>query len=425
MNYIHNERLQTADVESLASLWPIVDQQTALHESRWIQFRRKLHRTPEASGQEKQTSATIADYLKSLEIDCHIPDRGIGVIGNLTLGNADLSSPMIALRADIDALRMSDDKNCSYKSQTEGLAHTCGHDVHTTVVLAAMELICELSQSEQKENLPACRFRFIFQPAEETAEGARWIVEDGALNDVDSILGLHVEPQQPVGRMGICYGTLTASVDEVNIQIKGTGGHTARPHNTTDPIAAAGLLISNLLQSLPRRIDVRNPAVFSFGTIHGGTASNVIPDHAELAGTLRTTDSQAREKMKAHIAAVCDSVASITGNSIEVVFAKPLGSVHNACLPTSAFELAGRQVLGNSGIVLLNQPSMGGEDFAVYLEDVPGAQIRLGCAGDGDWPLLHSPIFDVDEKCIGVGARILVRAALMLGQKLGANDDQQ
>jgi amidohydrolase len=287
-------------------------------------------------------------------------------------------------------------------------------------VLAAAELISQLQSQSTDVQLPATRFRLIFQSAEETCQGALWMIEDGMLKDVDCILGLHVEPLQPVGKIGICYGALTAQVDEITIDIRGVGGHTARPHNTTDPIAAAGLLVSSLYQVLPRSVDVRDPAVFSFGTISGGTASNVIPDAVQLAGILRTTDQQGRETLCERIRQTCRSIADLTGNRIEVQFTKPLGAVRNSPLPTSAFELASRQVLGDSGTILLTRPSMGGEDFAMYLDHVPGSQIRLGCAGhDQDWPLLHSPVFDIDDRTISIGARVLSRAALLTAVKYG------
>lgn len=388
---------------------------TAAGEPGWIEFRRRLHRAPEPSGLEKHTSQAICERLEAVGIAARIPDRGVGVIADFSLGETTSQSPTIALRADIDALRMADQKSVSYASQKPGLAHTCGHDVHTTVVCAVAELLAGLRTTVPASDLPAAHVRLVFQAAEETCQGANWMVEDGALKDVDQILGLHVEPQLPVGKLGVCYGALTAHVDEVLIRLHGIGGHTARPHSTTDPIAAAALLVTSLYQMLPRTVDVRDASVLSFGSIAGGTVSNVIPDSVELSGTLRTTDPDSREKLMERIRLGVESIATLTGNQIHLQFAKPLGSVRNSDLPTSAFEQAGRQVLGDSGVVVLTRPSMGGEDFAMYLDHVPGSQIRLGCAGnDHDWPLLHSPVFDVDERTIAVGARIVAWATLLL-----------
>ncbi|MEZ6129399.1 MAG: amidohydrolase [Planctomycetaceae bacterium] len=413
---MHRQKLNSKHSESLAHLWQPIVHATAQRESAWIEFRRRLHRAPEPSGHERHTSQAICEQLKAAGIAATIPERGVGAVANFALGHATNDSPTIALRADIDALRMNDQKTTAYASQKPGLAHTCGHDVHTTIMCAAAELLNHLQSTVPGEKLPAINIRLLFQAAEESCQGALWMIEDGMLENVDCILGLHVEPQLPVGQIGICYGTLTAQVDEVHITLHGIGGHTARPHNTTDPIAAAAMLITTLHQMLPRTVDVRDASVFSFGTVSGGTASNVIPDRVQLSGTLRTTDRDSREKLMERIRLAVESVASLTGNEIALQFAKPLGSVRNSQRPTSAFELAGRQVLGDAGIVLLTRPSMGGEDFAMYLDHVPGSQIRLGCAGnDHNWPLLHSPVFDVDEATISIGARVVALTTLLLG----------
>ncbi len=401
--------------DRLADVCRVIDQETARQEPDWIRLRRQFHCAPEPSGAEFATTARIVERLEAAGLSSRIPDRKVGVIAELELGNVSSQTPVIALRADIDALRMADHKTVSYASQRPELAHTCGHDVHTTIVLGAAELLAQVRRQLSKDALPAVTIRFLFQAAEETCQGAAWMVEDGALDCVHYILGLHVEPAERVGRIGIRYGVLTAQVDEVAISIHGRGGHTARPHHTTDPIAAAAMLVCNLYQLLPRTVDVRDSSVFTVGQIIGGTASNVIPDEVSIQGTLRTTDCESRERLLDRIRSMGEHLGQLTGNDVTVEFRKPLGSVRNDATATNAFEVAARHVLGDSGIVRLTRPSMGGEDFAVYLDHVPGAQIRLGCAGDApNWPLLHSPVFDVDERAISLGARVLVRAALLL-----------
>ncbi len=390
-----------------------IDRFVAEHEAGWIAYRRERHCSPEPSGEETETSHSICERLKSLGIAARIPQRGVGVVGDLLLGEATEATPATALRADIDALRMPDRKEVGYSSIKEGLAHACGHDVHTTIVLGVAEVLSYLKSSGTK--MPTARIRFLFQAAEETGEGALWMVEDGYLKNVPRILGLHVEPNLLAGQIGIRYGVFTAAVDEVHINVRGNGGHTARPHSTTDPIHAATMLVSQLYQLLPRSVDVRDSSVFTVGQIHGGFASNVIPDEVSIVGTLRATDSNSRADLMNCIRSTCRHLGALTGNEIGVQFLHSLGSVVNSMTETAAFEAASREVVGTDGIELLDRPSMGGEDFAMYLDHCAGSQIRLGCAGSLPWPHLHSPVFDVDEKAIAIGVRVMARTALSLG----------
>lgn len=400
------------DLPSIASdLTLAVDNYCTRHAPAWIDLRRHLHRYPEPSGEEFQTSELIRSHLAQHHIQPSITVREVGVIAEIPIGSDPQSGPIIALRADIDALRMADRKATDYASTVDGCAHACGHDVHTTVMLATAELFSELNPVHCS-SLPSARLRFIFQAAEEICKGAQWMVDDGAMNDVSVILGIHVDPLLPIGQIGICYGALTAQVDEVMISVRGTGGHAARPHNTTDPIAAAAGLISLLHQQLPRTTDARDPSVFTIAQIHGGTAPNVIPDHVDMNGTLRSITCQSRATLITAIRSLCDHYAQMTGNTITVECRNPLGSVRNTESVAEAFEYATRDALGKDAVVLLTQPSMGGEDFAVYLDHAPGAQIRLGCASTPDWPLLHSPVFDVDEQVIAIGTRVVARAVL-------------
>ena len=408
-------RVDPADIERMIPFELLLDRIAADRRSDWIAIRRYLHAHPEPSGEEIRTTQLIAERLVSLGIAPKIPERGVGVIAELKIGSPAADAPIIAIRADIDALRMHDRKSTEYASGCPGVAHACGHDAHTTVVLAAAELLTTLSSRLPESDVPSAHLRFIFQAAEETAQGANWMVEDGALHGVTAILGLHVDPTIPAGKVGIRYGVLTAQVDEVLIEVHGKGGHAARPQHTSDPIGTAAMLVSALYQSVPRRADSLTPMVFSVGSIHGGSASNVIPDLVEIAGTLRSTDRKTRDSVLSSIRQICMGIAAATGNTIDVTYGSPLGSVINDVTVMSAIEAAATQILGGENIVLIDRPSMGGEDFAVYVDHVRGAQFRLGCAGpEGDWPLLHSPVFDVDESAIPLGARIMARSALLL-----------
>lgn len=400
-------------VETDADVEHEIDRFSREHAAGWIAYRRERHCSPEPSGEEHETSHSVCERLKSLGIDAHIPERGVGVVADLLLGTADELTPAIAIRADIDALRMPDRKSVSYASIKEGLAHSCGHDVHTTIVLAVAELLTHLKQS-MSDHLPSARFRLLFQAAEESCDGARWMVEDGFLKNVQSILGVHVEPNLLAGQIGVRYGVFTAQVDELFIDICGRGGHTARPHSTTDPLHTAAMLVCQLYQMVPRSIDVRDSAVLTFGELHGGMASNVIPDEMHLAGTLRTTSAESRTELIDRIRSICRQFEAVTGNEIRVDFRHPLGSVVNSARETSAFQKAATSIVGRENVIILDRPSMGGEDFAVYMDHCSGSQIRLGCAASLPWPHLHSPLFDIDESAIALGARVMTRTALSL-----------
>lgn len=387
-----------------------------------IATRRHLHAHPEPSGEEFETTRLLVDRLQESGLEPQIPAQGVGVIADVELGNPRADAPCIALRGDIDALRLPDRKTVEWASTRTGLAHACGHDCHTTMVLMAARAASQLRVADvpagasQISSLPGMKLRFIFQPAEETAEGARWMVDSGAMDGVDAILGVHVDPLFPVGTVGIRSGVLTAHCDDVTIRVAGRGGHAARPHHTTDPISATAQLINLLYQTLPRSADSRSASVFTIGTIHAGEANNVIPDDVSMTGSLRTIDADTRSELIAKMQAIGQAIEQATGNHVLIGLHHPLGSVTNDARIAAAVELVARDVVGPSSIRHLDRPSMGGEDFAVYLERAPGFQLRLGCAGEGpEWPPLHSPYFDVDERVLDIGLTMLVRTAILLG----------
>ncbi len=396
------------------------DDRIAELESRLVGIRRHIHAHPEPSCQETKTSQFLARQLSEAGLSATVCRDGIGVVADTELGPVDESTPLIAIRADIDALRMSDEKDVDYKSQNAGINHACGHDAHSTmtlgVALAAAALKTQLTgdRSGEASDLPA-RLRFLFQPAEETSVGAKSMVAQNVLDGVDGILALHVDPERPVGQVGIRYGVLTANCDDVSISIDGHGGHGARPHHSVDPIAAAVQMVNALYKFLPRAVDSRSPSVFTIGQINGGYAPNVIPARVELRGTLRTTDDISRETLKRRVREIAGGIETVSGTSIGLDFGNSVKSVNNHPLATAALEAASRSILGADNIVIIDRPSMGGEDFSAYLDHVPGALLRLGCAPPGakDSPFLHSPVFDVDERCLVLGTRILIRAALL------------
>jgi amidohydrolase len=406
------------------------DEQLAQLAERQIQIRRHLHAHPELSGEEVETTRFIAANLREAGLEPAIckSDSGVetGTFTDVTLGNPAPDSPRIALRCDIDALPLLDAKTVEYRSTRPGVTHACGHDGHTAIVLGAglaaagLQRIWREKIKEQNDGESfGLRLRLVFQPAEETSFGAEWLVAQGAMQGVDAILGLHVDPERPAGRAGIRYGVLTANCDDLEIVVEGRGGHAARPHHSVDPIAAASHLVGALYEFLPRRVDSRHPAVLTFGSIHGGTTANVIPDSVALQGTLRTTDAASRDTLKIEIDRICSGAELSTGARIHRRFFCPLAAVVNDPRVTSHLEGAAKAVLGADNIDTIALPSMGGEDFSVYLQHAPGAMLRLGSKPPGqDGHFLHSPKFDLDERVLVLGSRILIRTALSLSLQI-------
>jgi len=316
-----------------------------------------------------------------------------------------------ALRADIDALRIDDQKQTPYRSTVPEVMHACGHDAHTATVFGALSAL-ELLDREGALPWPVT-WRGVFQPAEETSNGAKAMVAAKALKDVQAIFSMHVDPTRRAGTIGIRPGVLTASCDSLRVTVHGRGGHAARPHESTDPIAAAAELISTLYQFVPRATDSQDAVVVSFGQIHGGQNANVIPEQVVLEGTVRTLDRAVREKTIAHIRTLAEGIEQVTGTTLEVCFEGGTPSVVNDEALTTLVTQAATELLGDENVTALPRPSMGSEDFAVYLEHVPGVMFRLGAAGEtGTWTGLHTPTFDVDEKCLAVGAKILARTVV-------------
>jgi amidohydrolase len=373
-----------------------------------VELRRSLHMHPEPSGHELQTSLQLYQLLTEKKLPVRMGPEGSGVV----VESREQKAPRrIALRADIDALRIQDEKQVAYRSCVPEVMHACGHDVHTTTVIGALSAIDKLTQSGE---LPwPVTWRAIFQPAEETSVGARAMVGAGALEGVDAIVSLHVDPTRRAGSIGVRAGVFTASCDMLRITIHGRGGHAARPHESADPIAAAAQLISTLYQFIPRATDSQDAVVVSFGQIHGGQNANVIPEQVTLEGTLRTLSQKVRERTIANIATIVDGIGRVTGTRLELSYDVGTPSVDNDSELTDLIAREARDLLGPAYVATMPRPSMGSEDFAAYLQHVRGAMFRLGCAGDRlPWPGLHTPTFDVDEKCIAVGAKILARTVV-------------
>lgn len=373
-------------------------------------MRRHLHRNPELSLQEFQTTEFLADKLRQLGISFRIPPSKRGVIAE---GNPDSSMPRVAMRGDIDALPITDQKDVPYRSQCDGVMHACGHDAHTTMVLAAARALKDVEGT-----LPwPCPWRAIFQPAEEVGLGAQEMIQAGAVDGVRAIVAFHVAPDLPLGKVGWKEGEMTAGCQDIDVVINGKGGHAARPHLSIDPIAAAVHFLGDVYRLIPRLVDSRDPVVVTFGSIKGGEKNNVIPDRVFLKGTIRTLSRKSAEEVRAFLEKIRRGVEEITGATIGFTFDDYLGPVFNNAHVVQTMEKAAAEVIGPENLVHLPKASMGAEDFGNYGLQVPGCMLRLGVGIEGQ-PLhhLHTPSFDLDERALAIGAKILARTLVLLAK---------
>ena len=370
-------------------------------------FRRDLHMHPELAFAEHRTTGKIAERLRAAGLSPEVLPVGTGLVCDIGTG----PGPMVALRADIDALPITDEKrDAPYCSTVPGVAHACGHDVHTTVLLAAGLF---LAQQERAGALPG-RVRLIFQPAEELPGGAVEVLDAGALKDVDRVFALHCDPRTLVGRVGLRTGGITAACDQLMVRLSGAGGHTARPHLTSDLVYALGKVVTELPAALSRLVDPRAGFSLVWGRVSAGSAPNVIPDDAVAEGTVRCLDDEAWHAAPDLVEKLVDSVASAYGAEAEVTYRRGVPPTINETTSVEIMREAVTRALGQEAVATTPQ-SLGGEDFAWYLEHVPGALARLGThAPHGDGPMLdlHRGTFDVDESVIGVGTRFMVTTAL-------------
>ncbi|MDH3585210.1 MAG: amidohydrolase, partial [Phycisphaerae bacterium] len=365
------------------------------------------------------TARYLVGHLEAAKLAVRTVVGGCGLIVDPPpAGAGGESVPCIALRADMDALRIQDAKSADYRSRVPEVMHACGHDGHTAIVLGAALALADMTARGQAPW--PIRWRAIFQPAEETCRGAVQMIDVGALEDVSAILALHMDPSRAVGTIGIRSGSFTADCDELEIVIEGRGGHAARPHESLDPIAAAAQLISSIYLFVPRAIDSHDPVVVTIGQIAGGDDYNVIPDRVEMRGTMRSFGGVVRQQALDHIRQLARGVGEASGTQIGVRVGTGPPSVYNDAGLTDRLRTVARELLGAGQVQEIARPSMGGEDFAHYLDHVPGAMFRLGCSAtvEGSAPL-HTADFDIHEPALAVGARLLARAVVALSEPTG------
>ncbi|MFB7912430.1 amidohydrolase [Streptomyces sp. NPDC056061] len=376
-----------------------------------IAFRRDLHMHPELGNQEFRTTAAIKARLERAGLRPQVLATGTGLICDV--GTRDDSTvPMLALRADIDALPIPDTKaGVAYRSTVADRAHACGHDVHTTSVLGAGLVLAELD----RQGLLPNPVRLIFQPAEEVLPGgAPDAITSGALEGVGRIIGVHCDPRVDVGRIGLRVGAITSACDRLEVGLDGPGGHTARPHLTTDLVTAAAKVATEVPALLSRRVDARAGLAVTWGRLDVGHACNVIPQHAELSGTVRCLDLAAWREAPDLVHAAVDEVAGMYGAKTVINYVRGVPPVVNDAGVTDLLAGAMTARRGADAIESTEQ-SLGGEDFSWYLEHVPGSMARLGVRTPGDTARLdlHRGDFDVDERAISVAVELFTASALL------------
>lgn len=377
----------------------------AANEPSLIATRRDLHEHPELGFDEVRTTGIIVDRLRGLGLEPTVLPGGTGAICDIGGG----PGPIVALRADIDALPLADPKSVPYRSQVADACHACGHDAHTAILLGAAQALASAP------SLPAGTVRLIFQPAEEQAPGgAPVVVAAGGLDGVGRIFALHCDPRVTTGQVGLRVGPITAACDRLEIRLSGPGGHTARPQLTVDLVHALGRLITDLPGLLSRRVDPRAGLSLVWGAVEAGKAPNAIPEHGVLRGTVRVLDREVWMDSERLIRELVDGIVAPTGARAEIGYHQGVPPVVNDVAAVALQRAAALSGIG-AGAPVNTEQSMGGEDFAWYLEDVPGALARLGVRPPdavGRMLDLHQGTFDIDERALAIGVRLTVHTAL-------------
>ena len=382
---------------------PVADAWLSRGADELVRVRRDLHSHPELGNEEHRTTRLLVDRLAQAGLAPTVLEGGTGLVCDVGGGG-----PVVVLRADIDALPLQDEKLVPYRSTVEGVCHACGHDVHTAAVLGA-----GLALADATDRFTGT-VRLVFQPAEEKMPGgALDVIREGWMEGVSSVFGLHCDPALEVGRVGLKSGAITAAADALEVVLTGPGGHTSRPHNTVDLVHVLATVATGLPDALSRLVDPRAGLCIVWGHVSAGVAANAIPRRGVLRGTLRVLDIDTWRDAPSLVQRLVDGLAAPYGAHAEVRYQRGVPPVVNDPSATAVFTAAVRDALGSSAAVPTVQ-SLGGEDFAWYLDHVPGAMARLGVRPPGQARPhdLHQGSFDVDEAALPVAVRVLVGVAL-------------
>jgi hippurate hydrolase len=379
-------------------------------EAEAVELRRRLHRRPEIGFAEVETTALIVDHLQRLGLDVVRPRGCTGAVARLVPAGAAGRRRAVALRADIDALPQSEETDLPFRSEIPGRAHLCGHDMHTAMLLAAARALVSA-----RRRLPQ-PVTFVFQPAEECIpNGAPRMIAAGALERVGEIYALHVGPDRPVGTLAVRPGPMMAAMDRFDCTVTGSGGHGAMPHLCRDPVVAAAAVIGALQTVVARRVPPLDPAVVTVGTVEARGAFNVIPQRVRLSGTARSLSRDLHARLPGMIREVAAGTARAMGCRLRLRYSRGTPVLVNSagCCARLAGLWKGLIAAGGALRLVENRPTMGGEDFAFYLEKVPGCMAFLGAAPRERGGTFHSPDFLVDERAMRPG--IALHASLALG----------
>lgn len=392
-----------------------IDEKANSIESKVIDWRRDFHQHPELGNQETRTAKIVADHLRSLGIEV---TEGVAVTGVIGILKGGKPGPTVALRADMDALPVTERNDLPFKSintttyngQETGVMHACGHDSHVAILMGAAEVLASM-----KDNLEGT-VKFIFQPAEEGVSeaeifGAEQMVQEGVLDDVDAIFGLHIWSQVEAGKIGYRSGPFMAAVDGLNVTIKGTQAHGASPWSGVDPIVTSSQIVMGLQTILSRNVNItQNPAVVTVGSIHGGIRHNIIPEKVEMIGTIRTFGEQQQELVHRRIKEVISNIAESAGAEAEINLSYGYPSTVNDPQLTSKMLPSMESAAGKENVFIMD-PQTGAEDFSFFQKEIPGLFIFLGGMKKGGDPLTtpshHTPDFFIDESGFTLGVKTL------------------
>jgi amidohydrolase len=369
-----------------------------------IEWRRDFHRHPELSFQEQRTAKVIADFLKASHLEVKENVNGYGVVADLVGAN---DGPMIAFRADMDALPIQEEVSSSYSSIVANVMHACGHDGHMASLMGAVRVL-----SENREKVKGT-IRFIFQPAEElTPGGAKGMIEEGVLDGVEAIYGLHLWSELPTGQFRTTYGPMMAASDKFEIRISGKGGHGGMPHKTVDALLVASEIVTSAQHIVSRNVDPLDSGVVSFGKIYSGDAFNVIANKATLEGTVRSLAPEVRDLLENRLKETAEHVASLYGAKSEILYQRGYPALINDEKEAAFIMDAAVEVFGQENVRIM-KPNMAGEDFAYYLKEIPGAFCFVGAGNQNEeiYPH-HHPQFSLDENALPLATELICRIAL-------------